>query len=70
VTDMRFLVHISILVLLFASMTQAQTSRLAASYLKRGNERSAKREYRRAIDDYTTAIAFDPRLALAYVIGE
>jgi tetratricopeptide (TPR) repeat protein len=49
-----------------ASLAQAQTSRFAAVYYNRGNERYKKGDLDGAIADYDAALTFDPRWALAY----
>src|SRR6266487_1693102 len=49
-----------------ASLSQAQTSRFAAAYYNRGNERYKKGDLDGAIADYDAALTFNPRWALAY----
>src|SRR5882724_6191097 len=55
-----------ILLLGFASLCQAQTSRFAAAYYNRGNERYKKGDLDGAIADFDAALTFDPSWALAY----
>lgn len=43
-----------------------QTSRSAQTYHNRATERYAKGDLDGAIADYSVAITFDPRMALAY----
>ena len=52
--------------LLLSSAAEAQTSRSAETYLKRGNERFARGEIKGAIADFGIAISFQPDLAIAY----
>ncbi len=52
--------------LLLSSAAEAQTSRSAESYLKRGNEHYARGEIKSAITDFGIAISFQPDLAIAY----
>jgi len=52
--------------LLLSSASEAQTSRSAESYLKRGNEHYARGEIKSAIEDFGIAISFQPDLAIAY----
>src|SRR5215471_98643 len=51
---------------LLSPIAQAQTSRAAATYLRRGNERYALGEIKGAIEDFGVAISFEPDLAIAY----
>ena len=56
-----------LLVLLLLSLAaEAQTSRSAETYLKRGNEHYARGEIKSAIVDFGIAISFQPDLAIAY----
>jgi hypothetical protein len=58
----------ALLLVLTASMAQAQISRTAtaASYLERGNAWYAKGELERTLADYDLALSLDPRHAAAY----
>src|SRR5260370_38357242 len=49
-----------------ASLAQAQTSRFAAAYYNRGNERFRKGDFDGAIADYDAALIFDSKWSLAY----
>src|SRR5438552_18422588 len=62
----RCLFRAVILLLVVASLAQAQTSRFAAAYYNRGNERYQKGDLDGAIADYDAALTFDPRWARAY----
>jgi len=62
----RHLFALIILLLAAASLCQAQTSRFAASYFNRGNERYKKGDLDGAIADFDAALTFDPRWAPAY----
>ena len=62
----RCLSALIILLLSAASLCQAQTSRFAAAYYNRGNERLKKGDLDGAIADYDAALIFDSRWALAY----
>lgn len=55
-----------IILLAAAPLCQAQTSRFAAAYYNRGNERYKKGDLDGAIADYDAALIFDSRWALAY----
>src|SRR5215468_1476495 len=48
------------------AMSQSKSSKTAIAYYNRGNESYQKREYSRAIADFTFAITFDPGFVWAY----
>ena len=62
----RRLVLAAAVLILFAPIAAAQISKLAVSYITRGNSYYAKGNMDNAIADYNMAIAFDPKFAAAY----
>ena len=55
-----------LVVILISSLSEAQTSRSAASYFNRGKARLFAGELEEAIQDFSIAISFEPNLAVAY----